>query len=83
MTIKELNNELKKLGVSNDRYYLQGLFGSTDDNDKIALTVKMGKYTAKYEVYDKERGEKHSSRTFMNEADSCEYLLSKIQEELT
>jgi len=83
MTIEELNSELKKLGVSDDRYYLHGLFGSTGDNDKIAMTIKMGKYTAEYEVYYRERGEKHSSRTFTNENDACEYVLGKIHEELT
>ena len=83
MTIKELNSELKNLGVSYDRYYLHGLFGSTDDNDKIAMTIKMGKYTAEYEVYYRERGEKHSSRIFTNETEACEYVLNQIQEELT
>ena len=83
MTIEELNSELKNLGVSDDRYYLHGLFGSSDDNDKIAMTVKMGKYTAEYEVYYRERGEKHSSRTFTNEKEACEYVLSQIQEVLT
>lgn len=83
MTIEKLNSELKKLGVSDDRYYLQGLFGSTDDNDKIALTIKMGKYTAEYEVYYRESGEKHSSRIFTNEKEACEYVLSQIQEEIT
>lgn len=83
MTIEELNSELKKIGVSNDKFYLHGLFGSTDDNDKIALTVKKGQYTAEYEVYYRERGEKHSSRTFTTEDEACKYLLHKIQEELT
>ena len=83
MTIEELNSVLKKIGVSDDRYYLHGLFGSTDDNDKIALTIKKGKYTIEYEVYYRERGEKHSSRTFTAETEACEYMLSKIREELT
>ncbi len=82
MTIEELNSELRKLGVSDDRYYLHGPFGSTDDNEKIALSVKKGKYKAEYEVYYRERGEKHFSRTFTDENDACEYILSKIQEEL-
>lgn len=43
MTIKKLNSELKNIGVSGNRYYLQGLFCSTDDNDKIALIDKKGK----------------------------------------
>ncbi|GAB5557783.1 MAG: hypothetical protein SchgKO_19960 [Schleiferiaceae bacterium] len=79
MTIEQLNTELKKLGVSDDRYYLHGLFGSTDDNDKIALTVKMGKYSAEYEVYYRELGEKHSVRTFTTETEACEYVLKKIK----
>ena len=83
MTIEQLNTELKKLGVSDDRYYLHGLFGSTDDNDKIAMTVKMGKYTAEYEVYYRERGEKHSVRTFTTETEACEYVLKNIKLNLT
>jgi len=83
MTIEELNNELKNLDVSEDRYYLQGLFGSTNDNDKIALTIRKGNYTIEYEVYYKERGEKHSTRTFTTETEACKYILNKIQEELT
>jgi len=83
MTIEELNSELKYLGVSDDRYYLHGLYGSTDDNGKIALTVKRGKDSNEYEVYYKERGEKHSERTFVTEDEACKYLLHNIQEELT
>lgn len=83
MTIEELNSELKKIGASDDRYYLYGLFGSKDDNNKIALTVNQGEYTIEYEVYYNERGEKHSSRTFTTEDDACKYVLHKIQEELT
>ena len=71
MTIEELNSELNKLGVSDDRYYLHGLFGSTDDNDKIALTVKKGNYMIEYEVYYRERGEKHSTRTLTTEIEAC------------
>jgi hypothetical protein len=76
MTIEELNSELKKLGVSDDRYYLHGLFGSADDNDKIALTVRKGKYTAEYEVYYKERGEKNSSRTLTTEDEASNMFLN-------
>jgi len=83
MTIEELNNKLKNLDVSDDRYYLQGLFSSTDDNDKIALTIRKGNYTIEYEVYYKECGKKHSTRTFTTETEACKYILNKIQEELT
>jgi hypothetical protein len=45
MTIEELHNKLTELKIPADQYYLQGLYGSTDDNDKVALTMKRGKYT--------------------------------------
>ena len=83
MTIKELHNELKKRNISEDKYYLQGLYGSTNDDNKIALTAKMGKYTAEYQVYYKERGEKHSERNFTTEKEACEYVMNKILEQHT
>ncbi|GEM_PF-529182 len=83
MTVEELNNELKSLGVSDNRYYLNGLYGSTNDDNKIALTIKKGKYLIEYEVYYRERGERYSSQTFATEKEACEYLLNSIQEELT
>lgn len=83
MTVEELHIELQKRNISDDKYYLQGLYGSTNDEDKIALNIKMGKYVAEYEVYYKERGEKHSERTFTAENDACEYILNKILEQTT
>ncbi len=44
MTIKELHNQLKESGIKEDQYFLHGLFCSTDDNDKIGLTIRKGKY---------------------------------------
>ncbi len=53
------------------------------DNDRIALTIKRGKYTTEYEVYYKERGEKHSVRTFTTENEACKYVLAEIQKQIT
>ncbi|GAB5465559.1 MAG: hypothetical protein Kapaf2KO_09950 [Candidatus Kapaibacteriales bacterium] len=47
------------------------------------MTVKKGKLTIEYEVYYRERGEKHSSRKFTTEDEAYKYLLHKIQEVLT
>lgn len=80
MTIAELYNELKSIGVDDSLIYLHGLLGSTDDNDKLSLTIKKGKYSAIWEVYYKERGEKHSVIEFQNETDACEYYLKKSKE---
>lgn len=40
MTLKELSNKLNELGLSSDSYYLQGLYGSINGEDKIALSIK-------------------------------------------
>lgn len=51
MTISELHTKLLDSGIPDDKYYLHGLYGSTDDNEKIGMTIKKGKYTIEYEVY--------------------------------
>jgi len=78
MTIEQLHNKLADLKVPADNYYLHGLYGSTDDNDKIALTIKIGKRTLEYEVYFKERGQKNSSTIFYSEDEACDYILKRL-----
>jgi hypothetical protein len=77
MTLQQLHTELTKLKISEESYYLHGLYGSTDDNDKLALTIKRGKYFNEYEVYFKERGQINSLRTFSSEEEACKYFLDK------
>lgn len=83
MTIKELHKRLLEDGVSEDQYFLHGLFGSADDNDKIGLTIKKSQYGIEFETYYKERGEKHSIRTFATEKEACEYIYKKLIDEQT
>src|SRR5690554_1322173 len=83
MTIKELHKRLQEDGILEDQYFLHGLFGSSDDNDKIGLTIKKGQYGLEYETYYKERGEKHSIRTFATEKEACEYIYKKLIDEQT
>jgi hypothetical protein len=64
MTLQELHIKLKELEVPEDRYYMHGLYGSTNDDDKLALTIRKDVYTVEYETYYKERGEKHSVKIF-------------------
>jgi hypothetical protein len=78
MTIEQLHNKLAELKVPADRYYLHGLYGSTDDNDKLALAIKKGKWTLEYEVYYKERGQKNSSTIFTSEDEVCDYILKRL-----
>lgn len=83
MNLKQLSNKLTELGVSPDSYYLHGLYGSINDEDKIALCIKRGKYTIEYEVYYRERGEKHSSRIFFDENEACEWIYKKLIDQQT
>ena len=83
MTISELHNRLKESGINDDQYFLHGLFGSKDDNDKIALTIRKGQYVIEYETYYSERGEKHSIRIFTTENEACEYIYKKLIDEQT
>lgn len=78
MTIEELHWNLKEVGITEDKYYLHGLYGSISDDDKIALTIKRGKYIIEYEVYYRERGEKNSLKIFTNETEACEYIYKSL-----
>ena len=80
MTIKELNIKLQALGVSEDKYYLHGLYGSTNDDDKLSLIIRSEAHSVRYEVYFKERGEKHSIRIFTKEEEACLYLYKRLKE---
>jgi len=83
MYIAELHKVLQELEIPSDSYYLHGLYGSTDDNEKLALSVKQGKYSTEFEVYFRERGEKHSTRTFIIEDEACQHFLKSIKESKT
>jgi len=80
MTLQELYIQLKELGIPENRYYLHGLLGSTNDEDKLALVIRKGKYSLEYEVYFNERGEKHSKRIFTKEDDACQYMYKRLKE---
>ncbi|HRP55034.1 hypothetical protein [Agriterribacter sp.] len=80
MTIQELYITLKEFGIPEDKYYLHGLYGSTNDDDKLSLIIRKGVYSVEYEVYFKERGEKHSIRIFTNEDEACQYLYKRLKE---
>ena len=79
MTIKELNKILQDIGVPANRYYLHGLYGSKDDNDKLALTLKKGECN----VYFKEYGVKTVDLHFETEDKACEYLFKHIKDDWT
>jgi hypothetical protein len=80
MTVNELHIKLQDLKIAPENYFLHGLYGSSDDDGKLSMIIKRGKYTIEYEVYLRERGEKHSVIVFTDESKACEYFLKKITE---
>ena len=80
MTIEELYQKLCALGIPEHRYYLNGVFGSKDDNEKIALKIE-GKHFLDYEVSYKERGEIHILRKFLDRDDAFSFFIEKLVEE--
>jgi hypothetical protein len=78
LTISELSEELKQLKIPESWYYLHGLYGSTDDNDKIALLIMQ----EHCEVYYKERGNKTTDLHFRTEMEACKYVLKKMKTEM-
>ncbi|SMC60715.1 hypothetical protein [Pedobacter nyackensis] len=83
LTLKQLSDKLSEQGISPDCYYLHGLYGSINDEEKYGLAIKRGKYTIEYEVYYKERGEKHSSRLFIDEHEACDWIYTLLIDEQT
>jgi len=78
MNIEELYKKLTDAEVPEDRFYLHGLFGSTDDNDKLAVTIYRKGNRTYYEVYFKERGISSTLKIFLNENEACDYVFEKL-----
>jgi hypothetical protein len=76
--LKQLHDRLQEQGISAELYRLHGLFGSIDEDEKLSLEIKKGKYTIEYEVYYKERGEKRSILTFYDIDEACTYVFDQL-----
>lgn len=80
MNLSALYSELRKIGIPDNDIFIHGLYGSTNDNEKLSLSMRMEKYSKVWEVYYKERGKKHSVREFNSESEACEYYLNQMKE---
>jgi hypothetical protein len=54
------------------------LFGSTDDNERLALTVYRRGEKTYYEIYFKERGISSTVNVFSNESEACIFIYEKL-----
>ncbi|NER11799.1 hypothetical protein [Muriicola jejuensis] len=80
MTLSELHNKLQETGVPSESYYLHGLYGSSNDDGKVALSINRGKHFIEYEIYRMSRGQRTTENVFTEESKACEYLFKKIRD---
>jgi hypothetical protein len=79
MNIEQLYKRLIEAGVPEHRFYLHGLFGSTDDIERLALTIYRRSDKTYYEVYFKERGSTSSTLdVFSTESEACNFMFQKL-----
>jgi hypothetical protein len=78
MTIEELYIKLQESGISKSLYYLHGLYGATNDDEKLSLVMRKGKYTLEYKVYYKEKGTESAVRIFTIEDEACQYMYKQL-----
>lgn len=78
MNFEQTYKELCQLEIPEDRYYLHGIYGSTSDEDRLALTAKQGEFTIEYEIYFRESGVIGSIRTFTNENQATDYFITML-----
>ena len=78
--IEKLYFRMKALGISEESYYLQGLYGSQSDDNKLALVVREENNSTKYEMYFKENGEKHVIQVFIDFDIAANYFIEQLTE---
>lgn len=78
MTIKELHLKLQELDIKKDSYFLHGLFGNTNDDEKLSMRIYRDKYSIIYEIYYKEKSNISILAKFNKEDEACGYFYNKI-----
>lgn len=77
MKLKELFDKLESSNIPKDKYYINGIYGSTDDENKPAMRLYNGNM---FEIYSKERGEKVIKKIYDEEEDACLYMFKLIRQ---
>jgi hypothetical protein len=83
MKIEQLYKKLTENNISSDKYYLHGLFGSSDDNERLGLKIFKDGNRIKCQIYFKERGQVTSSWDYDSEDEACEVMFQELKDEQT
>ena len=78
--LKKLYFRMKALGIAEESYYLQGLYGSKTDDNKLALVLNEENNSTEYEMYYKEKGEKHVIQVFTDFDIASNYFIEQLIE---
>ena len=78
--LEKLYFRLKALGIPEESYYLQGLYGSSTDDYKLALVMRKENNSIDYEMYFKENGEKHVIQVFTDFDIAANYFIEQLTE---
>lgn len=78
LQLEKLYFRLKALGVPEESYYLQGLYGSKSDDYTLALVMREGKNTTEYEMYYKEKEQKHVIQVFTDFEIASNYFIEQL-----
>lgn len=82
MNLEELHFKLRSAGIPLKNYYLHGLYGSTDDRNRLAMAIRKGKYYLEYEVYYRgEKGSKNTVQVFTEESKACDFFFKKVKDD--
>lgn len=75
MTIEKMALKIKELNVPDTFYYINGIHGSTNDENKLAMRI----HANGYEIYHMEHGDKNMLGRFENESEACSYFFEKLK----
>lgn len=78
--IEKLYFRMKVLGIPEESYYLQGLYGSPTDEYKLALLIREGDDATEYEMYFKEKDQKHVIQVFTDFDIAANYFIEQLTE---
>ena len=78
--LEKLYFRLKALGIPEESYYLQGLYGSSTDDYKLALVMREENNSTEYEMYYREKDLKHIIQVFTDFDIASNYFIEQLTE---
>lgn len=78
MNFEELYKKLQELGIKDEKFYIMGIYGSDNDNEKLSIIQKKTTDGVIYEIYFKEKNEKNIIRVFNNKEEAFNFFIDSL-----